>query len=441
MLTLLRASAALTALLLGAGAAWADDAPATPETWAVHGQATFLDQYHPAFRSPYSGPSSLDHGSRGNETFDATVYAGVRPWDGAEAWADLEMDQGFGLSGTQGIAAFPSGEAYKIGSASPYFRLQRLFLRQVFDLGGDSQAIESEANQLAGQHTADNVTVTLGKFGVGDVFDTNAYAHDPRADFMSWAMIDGGGFDYAADAWGYSYGGAVEWSQDVWTLRGGFFALSRIPNGTQLDTSFRQFEIDTELERRIKLGGQDGKIKLLLFLNQGDMGSYNDATALAALTHAQPSTALVRHYRSRPGGVINVEQGITDDLGFFLRASMNDASQEAYEFTDMSRSLAMGLSLKGARWGRKDDTVGLALETSQIGSAAQAYFAAGGQGVLIGDGRLPHYADEKLVEGYYNAAIIKGINMTLDYQLVSNPAYNADRGPVSVFGIRLHGEL
>ena len=165
------------------------------------------------------------------------------------------------------------------------------------------------------------------------------------------------------------------------------------------------------------------------------------ALALAALTHAAPSTALVRHYRTRPGGVVNVEQALTDDLGFFLRASMNDSSQEAYEFTDVNRSLAMGLSLKGAGWDRKDDTVGLAFETSQIGQDARAYFAAGGLGVMIGDGQLPHYADERQIEAYYKAAVIKDIDITLDYQFIANPAYNADRGPVSVFGIRLHGEL
>lgn len=437
MLTSRYAALVLGAFGLTASAAWGQD---VPESWAVHAQSTFLEQFHPGFRAPYSGRESLFAGAQGRETYDATLYAGVRPWDGAQAWANFEMDQGFGLSGTQGVAAFPSGEAYKVGSAKPYFRLQRLFLQQVFDLGGDSQTIAAAPNQLAASQSADNITVTLGKFGVGDVFDANSYAHDPRADFMSWAMIDSGAFDYAADAWGYSYGGAVEWNQGAWTLRGGFFALSRVPNGTELDTSFRQFEILSEVERRFMLGGQGGKIKLLAYMNQGDMGSYNDAVAHAALTHTIPATATVRRYRARPGGVVNVEQGLSDDLGFFLRASMNDASQEAYEFTDMNRSLAFGLSLKGTGWNRKDDTVGLAFETSQIGQAARTYFAAGGQGVLIGDGRLPHYASEKQIEAYYNAAVIQGINLTLDYQLVASPGYNADRGPVSVFGLRLHGQ-
>jgi high affinity Mn2+ porin len=417
----------------------ADDDAA--ETWAIHGQATAVEQFHPAFTSPYSGPSSMFGGAQGRETTDATLYLGFSPWEGGEAWADMEMDQGFGLSNTLGAAAFPSAEAYKVGKASPYGRLQRLFFRQTFDLGGDSEKVEGEANQLGGSRTADNLILTGGKFAVTDMFDTNTYAHDARGDFLNWAVVDAGGFDYAADAWGYSYGAAAEWSFDDWTLRSGLFDLSRVPNTTQLETDFSQFELVGELERRIALWGHGGKIKLLGFVNRGRMGSYNDAVALAALTHATPDTGLVRHYRSRPGGTLNVEQGITDDLGVFLRASLNDGSQETYEFTDMRQSVSGGLSLKGASWERKDDTVGVALETSEISKSAQAYLAAGGLGLLIGDGRLTRYSDEVALETYYDVQIIKGINAALDYQLIANPAYNADRGPISVLGVRVHGEF
>ncbi|MGZ5927489.1 MAG: carbohydrate porin, partial [Rhizomicrobium sp.] len=104
------------------------------EDWAVHGQSTFIEQYHPAFHSPYRGPNSMDPGSRGNETVNATLYAGARPWDGGEAWANGEIDQGFGLSNTLGAAAFPNGQGSKVGKSEPYFRLHRLFFRQTFDL-------------------------------------------------------------------------------------------------------------------------------------------------------------------------------------------------------------------------------------------------------------------------------------------------------------------
>jgi high affinity Mn2+ porin len=422
-------------VMLAPGMAWADDA----EDWSIHGQATFLEQFHPAFRSPYQGTNSLDPDANGRETFDATVFAGARPWAGGEAWADLEMDQGFGLSNTVGVAAFPSGEAYKVGKPAPYLRLQRLFFRQTFDLGGDTQQLESSANQLGGSRTADNVIVTAGKMSVGDVFDTNRYAHDPRSDFMNWAVIDSGAFDYAADAWGYSYGVAVEWNAGDWSWRTGLYDLSKVPNTTELETDFRQFEIVAEAERRYTLGARDGSIKLLGFVNRGNMADYNDATALAITTGMPADAALVRHYRSRPGMAINIEQGLTEDLGAFLRASFNDGSKEIYEFTDMHQSVAMGLSMKGASWGRSDDTLGLAIETSAISRAAQAYLDHGGLGLLIGDGRLPHYSDETVVETYYDLSAMKGINLAADYQFIAAPAYNSDRGPVSVLGLRLHG--
>ena len=431
---------AAVAFLLMDGSAFADDMP-QPETWAVHGQATFVDQYHPAFRSPYRGTNSLDPGSRGNETVDVTLFAGVSPWAGGEAWANVEMDQGFGLSGTFGIAAFPSAEAYKVGSAEPYGRLHRLFFRQTFDLGGDEQAVEGQANQLAGSRTSDNLVITVGKFSVTDIFDNNTYAHDPKGDFLNWAIVDAGGYDYAADAWAYTYGGAAEWSFDNWTLRGGLFDMSKLPNSTELDTNFGQFELVSELERRISLFGHDGKIKLLGFVNRANMGSFTDALALARATDTTPNVALVRHFRSRPGGSLNVEQALTDDLGYFFRASSEDGSKESFEFTDINQSISSGLSLKGTSWERKDDTVGLAFEVAGISKDFRNYLAAGGLGVLVGDGQLPHYSNEVVLETYYDAQLIKGVNVALDYQFIANPGYNPDRGPVSVLGFRLHGEF
>ena len=421
----------------------ADEAAA--EIYALHGQATLVDQYHPAFASPFAGKNSLDAGSRGNETFDITLFAGLRFWKGGELWVNPELDQGFGLSNTVGVAGFPSGEAYKIGKSSPYFRLQRLFFRQTFDLGGDlggdSQDVEPAANQLGGSHTTDTLVLTGGKISVTDIFDTNVYAHDPRGDFLNWAVIDSGAFDYAADSWAYTYGLAAEWNQDWWTLRAGVFDLSRAPNSAELQTDFGQFELLTEMEARHTLLGVPGKIKLLGFFNRGRSGSYADAVKLAEATGGVPDTGLVRRYRSRPGAALNIEQGITDDLGGFARLSVNDGSQEAYEFTEINRSAALGLSLKGASWGRPNDTVGLAFANDAISRAAQTYFGGGGLGILIGDGGLRHYGTENIIETYYGLAATNWASLAVDYQLIVNPAYNEDRGPVSVLGFRLHGQF
>jgi high affinity Mn2+ porin len=411
------------------------------EPWSLHAQSTFIEQYHPALKSAFRGPNSLDPGSRGNETFDLTVFAGARLWDGGEAYADLEVDQGFGLSNTLGVAGFPSGEAYKVGKASPYLRLQRLFFRQTIDLGGPSEEIAGDANQLAGRRSANNLTLTIGKFSVTDLFDANALAHDPKKDFLNWAVIDSGAFDYAADAWGYSYGAAAEWTWAWWTLRAGLLDLSRVPNTTKLVRGFGQYELVEEFESRQQLFGRSGVLKLLAFANRGRMGSYSDALALAAETHALPDTALVRRPAWRAGVALNLEQDLSDDISAFIRLSANDGSEEAFEFTEINRSAALGVSWKGASWQRPDDTVALAFVINDLSHSARAYFAAGGLGILIGDGALVHYDNEKIIETYYNAEITDWLTAGADYQLILDPAYNADRGPVSVLGARLHAQM
>jgi len=415
--------------LVFCGAARADE---LPDWLSLHGQSTLVEQYHPAFHSLYRGPNSLSPKSVGNETFDATVFLGVRLWHGGALYADPEVDQGFGLSNTLGVAAFPSGEAYKVGDVSPYVRVQRLFFRQSFDLGGDASKVDGDANQVEDNRTADNLILTIGKFSVGDVFDTNTYAHDPRGDFLNWAVIDAGAFDYAADSWGYTSGASAELTLGRWTARAGLFNLSKVPNGLVTQNGFGQFEAVGEVEERHKLFGED-KIKLLFFLNRGRMGSYRDALA----SSSPPDTALVRRYASKPGGEINLEQGVTDDLGVFLRASANDGGEEAYEFTEINRSLSAGLSLKGSDWQRPKDTLGLALVVDGLSRDARDYFAAGGMGILIGDGHL-RYSSEDVAEAFYSAAIADGFAASADYQFIAHPAYNRDRGPVSVFSARLH---
>jgi len=414
---------------------------AAPEPWNLHGQLTFVKQYHPSFASPYQGTNSLAPTSNGEETTDLTLFAGVRLWNGGSFYINPEFDQGFGLSNTLGAAGFPSGEAYKVGKSKPYFRLQRAFFRQRFDLGGDGHPISPGANELGGTQTADNVTVTVGKFSVVDIFDTNAYAHDPRGDFLNWSVIDAAAFDYAADAWGYTVGGAVEWTQSWWTVRGGFFDLSDVPNSKTLEPGFKEFALIGEIEGRYQLGGHPGKLKVLGFLNYGRMGSHSDAVNLGRATGATPDTALVRHFASRPGLALNLEQEIRPDLGVFARLSVNDGSKEAYEFTDVNRSASVGFLLKGNQWNRADDSIGLAVAVNGISAAARAYFAAGGLGILIGDGQLPHAGGENIVETFYSMRVVEHFTVSANYQYVVHPAYNRDRGPVSIFALRVHAEF
>jgi high affinity Mn2+ porin len=412
--------------------------PSALETdrFAFHGQATFLGQYDPPFRAPYSGPNSLAPNIP-RATTDVTLYAGARLWNGAEAWINPEIDQGFGLSGTLGVAGFTSGEAYKVGADFPYTRLHRAFVRQTIDLGGDVQKVDAGLNQFSGSQTSDRLVVTVGKIGVVDIFDTNKYAHDPRGDFMNWSIVDTGTFDYAADAWGYTVGAAAEWYTGPWTLRAGVFDLSIAPNTTSLDSRFGQFQSIGEIERRYSIWDQPGKLAVTGYLTRGRMGSFEDAIQLAALTGGPAMISAVRQYRSRSGIGMNLEQQLMPDVGFFARAGFANGNIEPYEFTDIDRTIAAGLSISGKKWGRADDTFGIAGVVNGITKVHQAFLNAGGLGILVGDGQLPNPGTERILETYYSFPVLAS-RVTLDYQLIVNPAYNRDRGPVSVLGLRVH---
>ena len=392
-----------------AGSAPAAAAPPAAITadqdYAIHGQSTFTEQYHPAFASAFRGPNSLDPGSRGDETWDATLYAGYRPWRGGEIWISPEVDQGFGLSNTVGLAGFSSGEAYKIGAAEPYVRVPQLYFRQTLDLGGETQAVAPDQMTLGGSQTANRLVLWVGKFGVTDVFDTNQFAHDPRNDFMNWAVIDAGAYDYAADAWGFTYGGAVEWYQDWWTLRAGLFDGSETPNSKFLAFPLlRQFQIDLEAEARYTLFGQAGKIKLLGYQTRAKLATFSELLAFFAANPGENyvQAESVRRLRNKFGGGLNIEQPITADLGFFLRASLDDGRTEAYDFTDIDRSLSFGLTQAGRIWGRPDDTVGLAAGVNNISRSRKDFLEQGGLGILVGDGKLPHAGRNK----YWKPTII-----------------------------------
>lgn len=404
----------------------------------AHAQLTNIWQYTDKFHSPYVGTNSLLPGPHWNETTDATLYLGADLGHGTEFWWNPEMNQGIAPSSTLGVAGYVNGDGAKVGKRHPYFRTSRAFFRQTIDLGGEKEDVDADTNRLSRNSTQDRLTFTVGKFNATDIFDDNAYAHDPKQDFMNWAVIDGGAFDYAADAWGYSYGAVAEWRVGPWTYRGGVFDTSRYPNGKSLTNGFAQFQLMGEVERRFSWVGKHGKIKLNGFLSRARLASYTDALGWGVANRSPADTALVRRYRSRPGGVVNLEQAVSKDVGVFARASIADGKVEAYEYSDIDRSLAAGVSLKGTRWGRKNDVAAVAVVDSGISGVHKAYLNAGGLGILGGDGKLPHPGDERILEAYYNWAAIDHVHLTFDTQSIQNPAFNRDRGPAVVFGARLH---
>ena len=415
-------------------------AAADAEGFAVHGQFTYVEQETSGFSDPYSGQNSLSP-RIGAETIDATVDLGARLWPGAEGWLNAEIDQGRGLDDTLGVAGFPSAEAYKVGKNQPYLRMPRLFLRQTLDLGEDRDAVPGVANQLAGSQSQNRVVLTVGKISVADIFDVNKYAHDSKNDFLNWTAIDNGTFDYAADAWGYTAGAVTEWYRGDWTWRAGFFDLSDVPNSARLEPGFHEFQVDAEIERRYLLAAQPGKLLLTMYDSHGRMGLLDEALRISAETGAPPDIAAVRHYRDRAGAALSLEQQIMEDLGLFARFGKASGNVEAYEFTDVDRTVAAGMSLQGARWHRGDDTVGLATIVNGISGERERFLNAGGLGILVGDGRLPHPGPEEILETYYSLSVFRIAHVTLDYQWIDHPAYNRDRGPASVFAVRVHAQF
>jgi high affinity Mn2+ porin len=411
---------------------------APPQSWALHVQSTDILQHYGAFRSPYQGGNSFRPQATWGNTVDATLYAGIAPWSGAEVWGNLEMYQGYAPNNTLGAAGYVNGDGAKVGRAHPYARIARLFIRQTIALGAEREDVDADLNQLGGSRARDRLVLTAGKLNATDVFDTNKYAHDPRHDFMNWSLIDAGSFDYAADAWGYSYGAAAEAYRGDWTWRAGVFDLSIVPNSGVLTSDFSQFQLVGEAERRFSLQGHPGALRLTGFVTRGRMGRYDDAVQLSATTGQAADTALVRHYRSRPGLHLNLEQEVAKDVGVFARWGWSDGTYESYEYTDIDQTAQAGVSVAGSRWGRKDDTFGAAFVVNQLSGAGHRYLNAAGLGILVGDSRLPHPGAEDIVEVYYSLSLRKDVTVTLDDQLIERPAYNRDRGPVNVVGLRLH---
>ena len=427
-----------------AAAADADDAAAGPgadAAWSLHFQSTAIGQGYPGFHSPFQGPNSLPGGGELRETLSATAFLGRKLWQGGELYFNPEAQQGFAIGRTVGIAGFPNGEGGKAGSDTPKPNVARLFLRQTFGLGGATERIEDDANELARTVDVSRITVTAGKFAVTDIFDDNQYAHDPRTTFLNWSLWEAGAWDYPADQKGYTDGVAVELNQARWALRGGWFLEPKVANGRDLETRFwRVAGAVTELETRHELDGRPGKLRFLVFANRAHMGNLGQAVALAAETGAPADIAAVRGYRWKAGFAVNLEQAVSDDLCVFTRLSWTDGRSETWTFTDIDRSLSLGASLKGTAWHRPRDIVGLAGAINELSTAHRDFFAAGGLGTLIGDGRL-NYAPEGIIETYYNCRVVEPVSLSLDYQFVDNPAYNQDRGPVHVFALRLHVEF
>lgn len=423
-----------------------DSAPSTnvveQENWNAKFQSTYIWQRKRAFSAPYSGAMSLRPERERSYSLTATASFGYRPWAGGEAHLDLEGAQGIALSHLAGLGGPTNGELAKTAGSQFKMYRARAYLRQTWNQGGEQEAVESEAGQLAGMVDKRRTVLTVGNLAVIDLFDDNRYNHDPRTQFMNWSLMTQGAFDYAADARGYSWGAVLEWFHDDWEVRFGRFIQPKEPNGQPLDYRlFKHYEDQLEVAHAHHLGGQPGKLRALVFRNHTVMTRYGDALSLAAQTGEVPNLNAARYgARSKHGFGINLEQALTDDVGLFARGSWADGKTEIYAFTEIDRSLSAGLLIQGRQWGRANDTLGVGMARNFLSSTHRQYLEKGGMGPFIGDGRL-NYKPENILEIFYSVGISKKSSISFDWQHIRNPAYNADRGPVNALAVRLHTEF
>jgi high affinity Mn2+ porin len=423
------------------------DAPEVPDrgpgSWEIHGQTTFIFQGYPPFNAPYSGANSLPPEGQSRETWTTSAFLGARLWQGGELYFNPELLQGFGVADTTGAAGYPNGEAQKSNFPYPRFSVSRLFLRQEFGLGGAREKVESDYGQLSGEKDISRLTFQIGRYSVHDLFDTNDYAQDARIDFLNWSIWAAGAFDYAADRIGLTYGATAEWNEANWAARVGYFLVGNQPNSNVYDMNlFTTGQYVAELELRYKVADRPGVAKFGGWVHNSFAGNYYQALNLVAATGLDAPTAItqVSRVQSMWGYYINLQQEITDDLGAFARWSWNDGQSQYSAFTDISASVSGGVSIKGKRWNRPDDVVGIAGAINFASPALSSFLANGGLGILVGDGALS-YAPEKVVETYYAFQMTKGLVMTFDYQFMSAPAYNLARGPAHFFAGRVRASF
>lgn len=411
------------------------------EEWNAKFQSTYIWQQKQAFNALYTGPNSLLPNNEKSYSFTATVGLGFRPWTGGELYFNPEVAQGVPLSKLTGLGGMSNGEMARTSGAKPTFYSARLFLRQTWGMGGEQEILESSINQLAGTINKRRLVLTAGNISVLDVFDLNSYNHDPRTQFINWSVMTHGAYDFAADSRGYTSGIALEYFHDDWAIRAGRFIQPKESNGLALDPHiFSHYGDQIELEHGHQIGELFGKVRLLAFRNVAVMGGYQDALNVATANESIPAVSTVRKQQAKHGVGINIEQAITENIGLFGRASWADGKTETYAFAEIDRSVSAGLFVKGKDWKRVDDVAGIALVQNRLSPTHRDYLAAGGLGFFVGDGRIS-YHPERICEVFYNIAITKGTHVGINFQRIDNPAYNSDRGPVSIGSLRFHSEF
>ncbi len=422
------------------------DSTNTLDKWSYHFQLTTVWQAHPRFRSPYSGLNSLYGGSETALSLTTTLFTGRKLWKGAAIYFNPEIAGGEGMSGALGIAGYPNGETFRIGNPAPALYVARAFIRQHIAIGknDDQETLEADVNQLQEKVPASRIDITAGKLAVSDIFDANRVSDDPRVDFLNWSLMNNGAWDYPANTRGYTYLVSVELIKPAWALRFAEALVATYANGPDLDWHIRKAHSETiEWDKTTHFKNYKGNIRILGYANTSKAPSYRQ---LINDKLSGVDTSMNAVYGTKYGGLkygfgLNIDQQLSRAISFFSRIGWNDGKTATWAFTEIDQTVSAGLKISGNKWDRADDYVGVAAVFNGISKDHRDFLNNGGYGFMIGDGKLPHYGPEGIIEIFYEINIWKSLFLTADYQFIHNPAYNKDRGPVNVFGLRTHEEL
>lgn len=422
---------------------WAqtDTAANRDKHYSLHFQSTFIPQYHFDFPAAYTGANSLLTSEVVRASVSATIYLAYKPTHNLYLVFNLEAAGGKGLSKTLGIAGFPNGEVYRVGDPVPHPFIGRLYAEYRFPLSSRKERLTDGLNQVAETAQADYLSLLAGKFALTDFFDNSTISHDARTLFMNWSLMGSGGWDYPANTRGYTMGAVVQALYHDWAFR---TALTTVPieaNGPQLQFRFNKaMGMVWELEKTHLFQQNEERFTTLhagIFMNQANMGNYR--LALNGGTAVPDITASRSYGRTKWGYYFSTDNHF-GWFNHFFRLSWNDGKNETWAFTEIDRSIATGIQLKGSRWKRNQDHFALAFVSNGLSQDHRNYLAKGGYGFLVGDGQL-HYGREDILEAYYSMHLSRQVYLSPDYQFVSHPGYNRDRGPVHIVAFRLHAFL
>jgi high affinity Mn2+ porin len=418
----------------------------TSRYW-ISGQANVVLQWHPRFPAPYTGPNSLTPWPQSATTHILTLYTGYELTHTTEVFADAEYATGGGIGTALGLAGYTNLDSVRTVSGvtlsrAPY--LARLMLRQIIPLSTERVSAQRGPLALATSLPARRIEFRIGKFDLVDFFDLNTWGTDSHLQFLNWTVDNDGAYDYAANTRGYTDGAILEYDDHWFSARFGVVMMPKVANGINLDADIARargenLEFDAAGNRLLH---RAGVVRFLSYLNTANMGSYEEANKdfLGGVGTAPSIIASRRQGRHKYGFDLNVEQELPANLGVFARAGWSDGRNESFAYTEVDRTVELGIFTKGDKWQRKNDRAGAAFVANQIVAAHQQYLGDGGVGFLLGDGALTP-GSEKIVEAFYTAHVWRGFFAAFDLQHVNNPGYNKARGPVLVPTLRLHVEF